>query len=393
MQESDSSVLNRPAMSGAAAQSSRASAPAAQPTARIYSIDALRGFDMFLLLQDGTGLAAALIAALHLPFQNALTAQFDHSDWVGFTFWDFIAPLFLFIVGLSLPFAIRARLAKGESEATVFRHIARRTIILILLGLITNGILLLNFSDFRYTGVLQRIGLSYFFAALITLKSNVKGQAIWTSALLIGYWLLMAFVPVLGVGHGVFTQQGNLEGYLDRRFLPGSFCCYTFGDNEGYLSTIPSIATVMFGVLCGHLVRSQRSQNRKLQLLVGGGIASLGLGLLWGTFFPIITRLWTSSYTLYANGWCMLLFALFYWIIDVRGHRKWAFPFVVVGLNAITIYVLQAQFDFVHIANIAVEGLANHSGAYKVLVVGISVLATKWLFLYFLYRQKIFLKV
>jgi predicted acyltransferase len=393
VQESESSVLNRPAKSRVAAQPGNASVPKAQPTIRVYSIDALRGFDMFWLMQEGTGLAVALIATLHLPFQNALTAQFDHSDWVGFTFWDLIAPLFLFIVGLSLPFAIHARLAKGTSEASVFRHITRRTIVLVLLGLITNGILLLNFSDFRYTGVLQRVGLSYFFAALITLKSSVKGQAIWTSALLIGYWLLMAFVPVPGIGHGVFTQQGNLEGYLDRRFLPGSFCCYTFGDNEGYLSTIPSIATVMFGVLCGHLVRSRWSENRKLQLLVGGGIASLGLGLLWSTFFPIITRLWTSSYTLYANGWCMLIFALFYWVIDMRGHRKWAFPFVVIGLNALTIYVLQAVFDFVHIANIFVEGLANHSGAYKVFVLGVSVLTAKWLFLYFLYRQKIFLKV
>jgi predicted acyltransferase len=203
---------------------------------------------------------------------------------------------------------------------------------------------------------------------------------------------MMAFIPVPGIGHGVFTPAGNLEGYIDRLFLPGKFCCFGFGDNEGYLSTIPSIATVMFGVLCGHLVRSSLTNAKKLQILVGGGVASLVAGLLWGNFFPIITKLWTSSYTLYANGWCMLLFALFYGVIDVGGWRKWTFPFVVIGLNSITIYVVQSQFDFRHVSDIFVSGLANHAGEYNVLLLGASVVLVKWLFLYFLYRQEIFLK-
>jgi len=363
------------------------------PSVRIYSIDALRGFDMFWLMQESTGFVLVLITALHLPFHDFWAKQADHSEWLGFTFWDFIAPLFLFIVGLSMPFAISRRIAQGADKRTLFGHVLKRTIILILLGLFCNGILSLNFPDFRYTGVLQRIALSYFFAAVITLKSNIKGQAIWTALLLVGYWLLMALIPVPGIGHGVYTPEGNLAGYIDRLFLPGNFCCYLFGDNEGYLSTIPSIATVMFGVLCGHLVRSSWSNRIKLQVLIGGGILSLGLGLLWGMVFPIITRLWTSSYTLYANGWSMLLFALFYWIIDVRGYRKWAFPFTVVGLNAITIYVVQARFDFVHIANMFIDGIVTHAGAYYgKLFLGASVLLVEWLFLYFLYRQKIFLK-
>ena len=180
---------------------------------------------------------------------------------------------------------------------------------------------------------------------------------------------------------------------LDRLFLPGKFCCFVYGDNEGYLSTIPSIATVMFGVLCGHLLRSSWTQRRKLQVLVGGGFASLAIGLLWGLKFPIITRLWTSSYTVFANGWAMLIFALFYWIIDVKGYRKWAFPFEVVGLNSITIYVIQNIFNFLYVANVFVGGLSNHVGIYRELLVAFSVLTVKWLFLYFLYRQKIFLKV
>jgi predicted acyltransferase len=360
---------------------------------RIHSIDAVRGFDMFWLMQESTGFVLTLITVLHLPFHNFWVTQLDHSEWVGFTFWDLIAPLFLFIVGLSMPLAISRRIAQGASKWKLFGHVLKRTIILVLLGLVFNGIFSLNFHDFRYTGVLQRIALSYLFAALITLKWDLKGQAIWTAALLLGYWLLMAFIPVPGIGHGVYTPEGNLAGYIDRLFLPGTFCCYGFGDNEGYLSTIPSIATVMFGVLCGHLLRSSRSDRIKLQVLVGGGVLSLGLGLLWGMAFPIITRLWTSSYTLYANGWCMLLFALFYWVIDVLGYRRWAFPFIIIGLNAITIYVVQARFDFIHIANIFVHGIVTHAGAYYgALLLGASVLLVKWLFLYFLYRQRIFLK-
>jgi predicted acyltransferase len=362
------------------------------PGSRVLSIDALRGFDMFWLMQEGTGFVLALAVALHLPLRNILATQLRHSEWLGFTFWDFIAPLFLFVVGLSMPFALSRRIAQGADRRALFGHVLKRTVVLIVLGLVFNGILRLDFAHFRYAGVLQRIALSYFFAAVIVLTCRIRGQAIWTAVLLLAYWAMMAFIPVPGIGHGVFTPAGNLEGYIDRLFLPGKFCCFGFGDNEGYLSTIPSIATVMFGVLCGHLVRSSLTNAKKLQILMGGGVASLVAGLLWGNFFPIITKLWTSSYTLYANGWCMLLFALFYGVIDVGGWRKWTFPFVVIGLNSITIYVVQSQFDFRHVSDIFVSGLANHAGEYNVLLLGASVVLVKWLFLYFLYRQEIFLK-
>ncbi len=153
---------------------------------RIHSIDALRGFDMFWLMQEDTGLILAVAAALHLPFQGVLAHQLDHTPWVGFTFWDLIAPLFLFVVGLSLPLALERRQARGESRGTTLKHIFRRTLVLIVLGLIFNGILQLNFADFRYTGVLQRIALSYVFAAIITLMCRLRGQIAWTIALLGG---------------------------------------------------------------------------------------------------------------------------------------------------------------------------------------------------------------
>jgi predicted acyltransferase len=359
---------------------------------RLDSIDALRGFDMFWLMQEESGLVLALAAALHLPFQSVLIKQLDHTPWVGITFWDLIAPLFLFIVGLSLPFAIQSRQRKGQSNKTILYHILRRTAVLIVLGLIFNGILQLNFADYRYTGVLQRIALSYVFAAIITLFTKLRGQIAWTVALLVGYWAIMALIPVPGFGRNVLTMQGNLEGYLDRLFLPGKFCCYVYGDNEGYLSTIPSIATVMLGVLCTHLLQSRKSENFKVMALLGGGVLSLGLGVVWGFSFPIITRLWTSSYVLYSNGWCMLLFALFYWIMDVKGYKKWAFWLKVIGLNALTIYLVQELFDFKNVANIFAAGLARHAGLYSALIMAVAIVLSKWLFLYFLYRQKLFLK-
>jgi predicted acyltransferase len=368
-------------------------APAVQAKSkRLVSIDALRGFDMFWLMQEETGLVLALGAALHLPFQGFLARELDHTPWVGFTFWDLIAPLFLFIVGLSLPLALERRRELGQSNRTIVGHILRRTAVLIVLGLIFNGILRLDFSDYRYTGVLQRIALSYVFAALITLFCKLRGQIAWTVALLLGYWAIMALIPVPGFGRNVLTPEGNLEGFIDRLFLPGKFCCYIYGDNEGYLSTIPSIATVTLGVLCSHLMHMKRSETFKTLALIAGGAACIGVGLLWGLWFPIITRLWTSSYTLYCNGWCMLLFAVFYWIIDVKGWRRWAFPLVVIGMNPLTIYVVQEIFDFKHVSTVFAGGLANHAGVYAVLVMAVATVLTKWLFLYFLYRQKIFLK-
>lgn len=270
------------------AASVRAGGPPPAPAAgsRVLSIDALRGFDMLWLI-GGKQALLAFAAALHVPFLPALRAQFQHSEWLGFTFWDFIASLFLFVVGLAIPYSIEGRLKKGRTRAQAYAHIVRRTLLLFALGLVFNGILQLDFTNFRYAGVLQRIGLSYCGAALLYMACGIRGQAFWTAALLLGYWAAMALIPVPGFGAGVYTPEGNLAGYIDRLFLPGSFCCYVHGDNEGYLSTIPSGATVLLGVLCAHLLRSGRSHGRKLAWLGAGSAASLALGWLWSGSFPI----------------------------------------------------------------------------------------------------------
>lgn len=361
------------------------------PQGRVVSLDALRGFDMFWII-GGDAFFRAFFELIHAPWALSLRDQLEHSEWNGFTFYDLIFPLFLFIVGAALPFAVSKRLQRGDSRRELYGHIVRRAVALFVLGLIYNHILDLNFDTFRWAGVLQRIAVCYLFAALIFMKFKIRGQAIFAGAILVGYWLIMMLVPVPGYGAGVLTPQGNLAGYIDRLFLPGSFCCYRFGDNEGFLSTIPAIATTLLGGLAGHLLRTAWDGQRKLLILSGSGVASLILALIWGLVFPINKLLWTSSYVLFAAGWSLLLLAFFYWIVDLQGYRKWAFPFVVIGLNPITIYVLQSVFDFGTIANIFIHGFINDLGAIQPLFWVACILAVKWLFLYFLYRQKIFLK-
>jgi len=315
-----------------------------------------------------------------------------HTDWNGFTAYDLIFPLFLFIVGASLPFALSRRMEQGADKGRLWIHVVRRTVTLLFLAMIYAGLLDFDFSDFRYAGVLQRIALCYFFAATIVLSIGVKGQAVTAGVILLGYWAIMTLIPVPGIGAGVLTPEGNLAGYIDRAILPGSFCCYEYGDNEGILSTLPAIATTLLGVLSGHWLRSSHSGSRKTGGLVGAGLISLIVALLWNTVFPINKLIWTSSYVLFAGGWSLLLLALFYWVIDVQGYRKWAFFFVVIGMNAITIYVANRLFDFETISNIFIHGFVDSMGDFKPVFSSFCELMTKWLFLYFLFRQKIFLK-
>jgi len=358
---------------------------------RIMSIDALRGFDMFWIM-GGDAFFPALFLLIGTPFFKTLAGQLEHSAWNGFTFYDLIFPLFLFIVGVSMPFALGRRAAQPGSKAGLYGHILKRTLILFVLGLVYNGILGFNFEHMRYAGVLQRIALCYCLTAILFIHSNVKIQAAVTAAILLLYWAFMAWIPVPDFGAGVLTPEGNLSAFIDRQILPGRFCCYEFGDNEGIFSTSPAVATTLLGVLSGHWLKANRSGVQKTLGLALAGIVCLLLGLLWNLLFPINKLIWTSSYVLYAGGWSLLLLALFYWTIDVMGWKKWAFPFVVIGLNPITIYIVQGIFDFGIIVNIFVHGFVNQLGPWRPVFFPACVLAVKWLFLYFLYKQKIFLK-
>jgi predicted acyltransferase len=358
---------------------------------RVVSIDALRGFDMFWLI-GGTAILHPLLRWVDAPWAETLEAQLEHTSWHGFTFYDLIFPLFLFIVGASLPFALRTRIERGADKGELFKHIARRGLTLIVFGWIYSGFLDFELENFRWMGVLQRIGLCYFFAATIVLFTDVRGQAIAFVAILLGYWGLMTLVPVPGIGAGVLTPEGNLSGFLDRLILPGRFCCDDLYDNEGLLSTLPAIGTSLLGVLSGQWLRSGASGNRKVLGLLGSGIASLLLARLWNPWFPINKLMWTSSYVLFAGGWSLLLLGFFYLVVDVWEFRSWSFFFVVIGMNAITIYLGQRIIPFQEMAEFFFSGIASFCGGLDKFVLELGELGLKWGFLYFLYRQRIFLK-
>jgi predicted acyltransferase len=344
-------------------------------------------------IAGGEEIIHALHKVLPSPLTAGLNTQFQHVPWEGFHFYDLIFPLFLFVVGLVLPFSLSRRLEEGAHRRQLYGHLVRRLLVLLLLGYIYNGLFDFNLHTLRISGVLQRIAICYFLAALVVMKTGIRGQAWVAGGILVVYWLILKFVPVPGFGAGVITPEGDLVAYLDRLFLPRPYCCYFFGDNEGLLSTLPAVSTVLMGVLAGHWLRSKNSPRRKALGLALAGAASLLLALLWSYDFPIIKNIWTSSFVLFAGGWSLLLLALFYWIIDVRGFQRWSFFFKVIGMNAITIYLVDRFHLIAPITNIFLHGAMRFFGAAQPLIWACGVVMTMWLFLYFLYRQKIFLKV
>lgn len=320
-----------------------------------------------------------------------LVHHMEHLEWEGFVFYDLIFPLFMFLVGVVLPFSL-SRYDGRPRDAHL--RIVRRAALLIFLGWVNWGLFNLDFETMRWPGVLQRIGLGYLVAAFAVLHLQLRGRVILTAALLFGYWLLLLVVPGAHGHAWDLSMDGNVVGWLDRSVLPGSLCCYTFGDNEGILSTIPAIATVMLGVFAGTWLRTPRPPAEKARGLAVAGVVSLAIGYLWWPLFPVIKNLWTSSYVMLSGGWSLLLLALFYYVIDVRGYRNWAFPFIVIGVNAITIYVAQNFIDFEGMARFFLGGTASllTAGAGAVLLAAGAIVA-RWLVLRYLYAKGTFLRV
>lgn len=358
---------------------------------RLMSLDALRGFDMFWITGGG-----AIIASLDKIFNHPVTAfmkeQLDHVDWQGFRFEDIIMPLFLFIVGTAMPFSFSKSLTAGRSKKQIYFHVVRRVIILWIIGMMVQGNLLsYEFSRFKfYTNTLQAIAAGYFFASIIILQFKIPGQLIITGALLLLFWALMELVPVPGYGAGVLTEEGNFAMYIDRLVLG------RFHDGLPYtwvLSSMTFTATVMMGVMAAHLLRSQKTQSVKTLGLFAAGIGTLLLGSLWDIWFPIIKHIWTSSFVLFSGGLCYLLLAVFYLLIDVWGLKKWAFGFVVIGMNAIAVYTVVHLFNFGFVTDIFVRGLRDRLGNYHDFVQEVITFAIVWLILYWMYRKKTFIKV
>jgi predicted acyltransferase len=364
---------------------------------RLTSLDALRGFIMFWII-GGDVLLPKIAGYLKNPTFTLISENLtQHVEWEGIHFYDLIFPTFLFILGITTVFSIRKRLERGDSKWSIFGKILFRSVVLFLLGWVYYGALQARgFQYVRILGVLQRLAIGYFCASLALLFSKPRMQAILAAVLLVAYWAVLNWVIAPGVSpEARFTLHGNLVGYVDRAiFAPGQLWQPGTFDPEGLLSTIPAIATALLGVLAGEWLRSERSQRDKLLGIAAAAPLCLALGYLWGTFFPIIKSLWTSSYALVAAGYSLVMLAAFYLVMEIFHFQKWAFFFVVIGLNPITIYLLQVIVNFEEVTGFFVKGALHLFPLWlSMILMAACVIAVKWLLLFFLYRKKIFWRV
>ncbi len=365
------------------------------PIKRLLSLDTLRGFDMFWIM-GGDEIFYALAKTTSWSWALFMADQFTHPAWNGFRFYDLIFPLFLFMAGVSTPFSLDGRIARGEAKSKLARKIVSRGIILVILGIIyNNGLFVKSFDEMRFGSVLGRIGLAGMFAQLIYLYAGKRANYVWFFVILLGYWAALTLIPVPGCGAGVLTMECSLPGYVDRLLMPGKLYL-TVHDPEGLLSTIPAIGNALLGIYAGTVLKNQnRTSSQKIIHLVGLGLALVGISLLWDTVFPINKNLWTSSFVCVTGGCSLLLLSTFYWIIDVKGFKKWTILFTVIGMNSILIYLSVLLISFEHASEFFFGGLIEHlsSVPIKAVLTVLGMILMKWLFLYFLYTKKVFLRV
>jgi predicted acyltransferase len=357
---------------------------------RLLSLDGLRGFDMLWII-GGQEVVRGLANAWPGRFFDALAQQFEHVRWQGLHFFDVIWTLFMFMVGVSLSFSVAKRKRMNESDGRILYHAVQRSLILFVLGMIAQGSLL-DFSLATlhpFYSVLHGIAAGYLIATMVTLKFRLRGQAIATAVFLVLYWILLLAIPVPGVGRGVLTPTGNAATYIDSLVM-GRFY---YGENTWFLSYLGFASSVLLGVLAGEVLLSERTAKLKCWILYGYGVGLLLAGLLWSLWLPIIKLLWTSSFVLVAGGLSCLMMATFYLIIDVLGYRKWVFPFTVIGMNALAVYMATILFDFRKIGNIFVGHLLPRVGRWDEVLSASVALAIVWLILYWMYRTKSFVKV
>ncbi len=272
---------------------------------------------------------------------NHVYGPLRHAEWHGWTFTDSVFPFFLWIAGAAMTFSFAKRVNAGVSRRYLALHALRRGLVIFALGIFLNGFPYFDLATLRIPGVLQRIGVCYFLAAVIFLFTSIRVQAMITGALLCFYWALMTLVPVPGFGAGVLEKMGNLAQYVDSLLLSGHMWSATkVWDPEGIISTIPAIATTLFGVLTGHLLQSALTAIEKTAWMLFSGNLLLFAGLVWDKLLPINKNLWTSSYAVFMAGMALVVFGACYWIIDVKGHRDWSRPLAIYGMNAIAVYVL-----------------------------------------------------
>ncbi|HGY56004.1 MAG TPA: DUF5009 domain-containing protein [Caldithrix abyssi] len=366
---------------------------------RLISLDVFRGATI-----------AAMILVNNPGSWSTVYPPLLHAEWHGWTFTDLIFPFFLFIVGVAIVYALGRQMEKGVSLAVIYKKIVRRTLILFLLGLFLNGFPYYDLSTLRIPGVLQRIAVCYFFSSVIFLHFKKKGQIGWVFVLLLGYWALMEWIPVPGVGAGSYARGANLSNYIDSILL-GSHVWKSSApwDPEGILSTLPAIATTLIGVLTGSFLKSKRdAKDKSIYMLISGNALFL-LGSIWHYWMPVNKQIWTSSYVVLMSGLALIVLGTFYYLIDVRKIQWFTKPFVVYGANAITVFVLSGivgrllyiikftdqsgkavTLKTIIYKNLFTSWLSpyNASLAYALCFIALTYLAM-WL----LYKKKIFIKI
>lgn len=360
---------------------------------RLYSLDTLRGFDMLWII--GVDVLIHTIAeTTGTPFWGAMKEQMEHPSWNGFAFYDLIFPLFMFMSGLSTPLSVGRELDKGKTKPQLLRRVIIRGVILILLGMIyNNGLQFRSVEEFRFPSVLGKIGAAYIFANIIYLYSGLRAQYIWYAGLLIGYWLILMFNSAPGFPRGDLSYEGNFMSWFDRTYLPGRLSRGVH-DTVGLLNIITGTATTLAGIIAGKYLKTNGAAQPKLsvQFSIAGALLLI-LAFAWNPFFPINKNLWSSSFVLLTTGISLILFAIFYYVIDVAGYKKWTLFFRVIGMNSILIYMSSKFIDWMYASEAAFKWLGQLAGEYEKVVLLICMIGIEWLFLYFLYRKKIFLKI
>ena len=303
--------------------------PTGSATERLVSLDVFRGITiagMVLVNNPGTW------EHIYWPL--------EHAQWHGWTPTDLVFPFFLFIVGVAITLAFGSRVESGRSTRDLYLKVIKRTLIIFAIGMFLNAVPHFDFYVLRIPGVLQRIAVCYFFASIIFLNTKVRTQVAITIALLLIYWLLVKLIPAPGFAAGDLTKEGSLPSFMDRVVFGNHVWAQAkVYDPEGLLSTIPALATTLMGVLTGHWLRTKNSSYEKVAGLFVGGAICVAVGWAWNSLFPINKALWTSSYVLFTGGLALQFLALCYWVIDIKGYRRWAKPFEIFGVNAIALYV------------------------------------------------------
>ena len=375
-----------------------------QQPQRLESLDVLRGFDLFMLVGLETAIHQ-LASAVDTPSFHSFIWCFTHVDWEGFSPWDLVMPLFMFMSGITIPFAL-SRYKHTNNQTSVYRRILKRVILLWIFGMMCQGNLLGLDPNriYFYSNTLQAIAMGYLIASLLYLHTRIRTQIIVAAGLLLGFWGAMEWITVQSYGGGNYTPDGNLAEWIDRevlgRFRDGASMMngeVVFADWYRYtwiLSSLNFGVTVLTGTFAGYILKDKEwIPKRKLTYLLAIGAAMVAIGWIWGIWHPVIKKLWTSSMTLVSSGYCFLLMALFYYLIDYKGWKKYSGWLKVYGMNSIVAYMLTMCVNFSCIGHSLLHGLQPYMGEYYSVVLTLSNVGIIYFILWELYKRKLFLRV